>query len=306
MPSTAFIPKSSLTRFCYEEGKVVRPLNPVISESSPFHLGKVFILVGWALWRGKVSALVLQVSATQACGINLAFSMCLHCTDENHTGRNRGSPVCSLIAGLIYLQTWSVWLPNCWALFTGVTMLFSLCAKLITCKQVVWALWRGKVSALVRQVLATQACGINLAFSMCLIQCLHCTDDAHIGRNRGSPFCSLIPVFICLQTWPVWLPNCWALFTGVTMLFSLCAKLITCLQMCLSTLAWWGACTCSASVSHPGMWYTACFCHVSAPVSTLHWWGPYTYVGWNRGSSVCFIHTGMYQKATSIFTTLTC
>ena len=24
------------------------------------------------------------------------------------------------------------------------------------------------------------------------------------------------------------------------------------------------------SVSHPGMWYKACFCHVSAPVSALH------------------------------------
>ena len=26
--------------------------------------------------------------------------------------------------------------------------------------------------------------GIKLAFSMCLLQCLHCTDDAHICRNR--------------------------------------------------------------------------------------------------------------------------
>ena len=25
---------------------------------------------------------------------------------------------------------------------------------------------------------------------MCLLQCLHCTDEAHIGRNRGSPVCS--------------------------------------------------------------------------------------------------------------------
>ena len=24
------------------------------------------------------------------------------------------------------------------------------------------------------------------------------------------------------------------------------------------------------SVSHPGMWYKACFCHVSVPVSALH------------------------------------
>ena len=29
------------------------------------------------------------------------------------------------------------------------------------------------------------------------------------------------------------------------------------------------------SVSHPGMWYKACFCHVSAPVSALHWRGPH-------------------------------
>ena len=44
---------------------------------------------------------------------------------------------------------------------------------------------------LVLQVLATQACGIKLAFSTCLLQCLHCTDEAHIGRNRGSPVYSL-------------------------------------------------------------------------------------------------------------------
>ena len=52
------------------------------------------------------------------------------------------------------------------------------------------ALWRGKVAALAF-VLVTQACGIKLAFAMCLLQCLHCTDEAHIGRNRGSPVCSL-------------------------------------------------------------------------------------------------------------------
>ena len=34
-------------------------------------------------------------------------------------------------------------------------------------------------------------------------------------------------------------------------------------------------CTCSASVSHPGMWFKACFFHVSAPVSALHWRGPH-------------------------------
>ena len=40
---------------------------------------------------------------------------------------------------------------------------------------------------------------------------------------------------------------------------SLCAKLITCFQVFLSTLAWQGVCTCSASVSHTDMWYKACF-----------------------------------------------
>ena len=43
---------------------------------------------------------------------------------------------------------------------------------------------------LVLQVLATQACGIKLAFSMCLLQCVYCTDEAHnhinfIDRNRA-------------------------------------------------------------------------------------------------------------------------
>ena len=41
-----------------------------------------------------------------------------------------------------------------------------------------------------------------------------------------------------------------------------------------STLAWKGGCTCSVSVSHPGMWYKACFCHLSAPESALHCRGP--------------------------------
>ena len=34
-------------------------------------------------------------------------------------------------------------------------------------------------------------CGIKLAFSIYLLQCLHCTDEVHIGRNRGSPVCSI-------------------------------------------------------------------------------------------------------------------
>ena len=40
----------------------------------------------------------------------------------------------------------------------------------------------------VLQVLATQAYGIKLDFAMCLLQCLHCTDEAHLGRNRGTLF----------------------------------------------------------------------------------------------------------------------
>ena len=36
----------------------------------------------------------------------------------------------------------------------------------------------------------------------------------------------------------------------------------------LSILAWQGGCTCSTSISHPGIWYKACLFHVSA----LHWW----------------------------------
>ena len=30
---------------------------------------------------------------------------------------------------------------------------------------------------------------VKLVFSMGLLQCLHCTDEAHIGRNRGGPVC---------------------------------------------------------------------------------------------------------------------
>ena len=109
------------------------------------------------------------------------------------------------------------------ALCTGVSMLFCLCVY-----RCFWALWHGKASALVLQVLATQACGIKLAFSMCLLQCLHCTDEAHIGRN--SVPCLQFDssnLLICLQTWCAWLPNCWALCTGVAMFFSLRTKFIT-------------------------------------------------------------------------------
>ena len=67
------------------------------------------------------------------------------------------------------------------------TRIFLLSTKLTTCSQVVWALWRGKVCArVVLQVLAIQAYRIKLAFAMCLLQCLYCPDEAHMGRNRGS------------------------------------------------------------------------------------------------------------------------
>ena len=63
----------------------------------------------------------------------------------------------------------------------------------------------------------------------------------------------IAPTCVLVQIWPVWLPICWALFTGVAMLFSLWAKLITCLQVLLSTLAWQVVCTCSARLS-PQAW----------------------------------------------------
>ena len=50
-------------------------------------------------------------------------------------------------------------------------------------------------TTLVLQVSATQACGIKLAFSMCLLQCMHYNDEAHIGRNRGSPVRSFWNLF---------------------------------------------------------------------------------------------------------------
>ena len=45
------------------------------------------------------------------------------------------------------------------------------------------------VSALVPQVLTTQAFGIKLAFSMCLLQCLHCTDEAHVRPKQSALSC---------------------------------------------------------------------------------------------------------------------
>ena len=40
---------------------------------------------------------------------------------------------------------------------------------------------------------ATQpACGIKLSFAVCLLQCLHCTDEAQRGRSSERPDCSLM------------------------------------------------------------------------------------------------------------------
>ena len=55
------------------------------------------------------------------------------------------------------------------------------------------------MSALVLQVFATQAYRITLAFSMCLLQCLHCTYElveAHIVRSRAL----CLQVLYCLAS----------------------------------------------------------------------------------------------------------
>ena len=74
-------------------------------------------------------------------------------------------------------------------IFTGVAMLFNLCAKLIMCLQVFLSTpaWKGVCNC--SAGVSHHACGVKLAFSTCMLQCLHCTDEAHIGRNRGSPVC---------------------------------------------------------------------------------------------------------------------
>ena len=46
--------------------------------------------------------------------------------------------------------------------------------------------------------LSYMACGIKLVFfPTCLLQCLHCTDEAHKGPNRGSPVCSCCHLHAC-------------------------------------------------------------------------------------------------------------
>ena len=61
-----------------------------------------------------------------------------------------------------------------------------------------------KMSALVLQVLATQASGINACFSHVSqrLQCLHCTDEAHTGRNTEAALSavSIAPTWLNLPT----------------------------------------------------------------------------------------------------------
>ena len=79
-----------------------------------------------------------------------------------------------------------------WTIIPNWTVIRFQRQSLSPIRRCFWALWRGKVSALVLQVLATQACGIKLAFSKCLLQCLHCTDEAHILNRpkQTQPVCS--------------------------------------------------------------------------------------------------------------------
>ena len=50
-----------------------------------------------ALWRGKVAALAFVSVSHPGMWYKACFCLCLHCTDEAHIGRNRGSPVCNII-----------------------------------------------------------------------------------------------------------------------------------------------------------------------------------------------------------------
>ena len=63
-----------------------------------------------------------------------------------------------------------------------------LCAKLISCLQVFLSTPGGvRCLHMFCKCWPPRYVVWNLAFSMCLLQCLHCTDEAHIGQNRGSP-----------------------------------------------------------------------------------------------------------------------
>ena len=76
-------------------------------------------------------------------------------------------------------------------------------------------------------------CGMKLAFAMCLLQCLHCIDEAHIAQNRGSPVCSEVSRdLICPRFSPGFLhqkpscfvaihfPNSPARFRNIRMVYS--------------------------------------------------------------------------------------
>ena len=102
-----------------------------------------------------------------------------------------------------------------------------------------------------------------------------------VSTRNLEPASVIHPSFLNIPIYTFWALSLFTLVNTSTLNWnchaSLCARLITCLQVFLSTLAWWGVCTCSANVSHPGVWYKACFFHVSVPVSALHWWGQRTY-----------------------------
>ena len=100
------------------------------------------------------------------------------------------------------------------------------------------------------------------------------------GPHRPKYSASRLQFDISNLAWSILLPT---LCTGVALLYSLCAKLLTCLQVFSSTLAWQGGCTWSVNVSHPGMSYKASFCHVSAPVSAREFTDK-AHTGWNSTS----------------------
>ena len=114
-----------------------------------------------------VRCLVLQVLATQACGIELAFSMCLlqclHCTDEAHIGRN-SAPCLQFESSNLTQVAFTLNLSGCLTVEHS-TLEFPCSLAIVQSSSPVyrcyWALWHVKVSALVLQVLATQACGTH-------------------------------------------------------------------------------------------------------------------------------------------------
>ena len=83
--------------------------------------------------------------------------------------------------GLICFQTRSVWLPNC-SVCTAIAMLFILVKSSSPVSRCF------EHSGMVRFLHLFCKCSpprhvVYSLLSMCLLQCLHCTDEAHIGRN---------------------------------------------------------------------------------------------------------------------------